>query len=123
MNLSPLGLALAKVPSAVPALRAEVTSAELLAACRAAADQGARLVALWSADDRDLGRGFRLSVLLADDDGLLLLQHRLPNDAARYPDLTGIFPAAGRALVPRRMGQARTSSGPTVKNDMRSSSP
>ena len=96
MNLSPLGLTLAKVPAAVPARRADVSAAELLAACRAAADQGARLVALWATDDRDLGRGFRLCTLLADADGLLLLQHRLPNDEARYPDLAGIFPAANR---------------------------
>ena len=68
----------------------------MLAACRAAADQGARLVALWATDDRDLERGFRLCTLLADADGLLLLQHRLPNDEARYPDLAGIFPAANR---------------------------
>ena len=96
MNLSPLGLTAAKVPSAVPARRADVSASELLAACRAAADQGARLVALWATDDRDLGRGFRLCTLLADADGLLLLQHRLPNDEARYPDLAGIFPAANR---------------------------
>ncbi len=96
MNLSPLGLAPAKVPAAVPALRADVSAAELLAAARAAADQGARLVALWTADDRDLGRGFRVDVLLADDDGLLLLQHRLPGEDARYPDLAPIFPAANR---------------------------
>ena len=94
MNLSPLGLTAAKVPAAVPARRADVSASELLAACRAAADQGARLVALWATDDRDLGRGFRLCTLLADADGLLLLQHRLPNDDARYPDLAGFFPAA-----------------------------
>jgi len=96
MNLSPLGLALARVPAAMPALRADVSAAELLAAARAAAGQGARLVALWSADERDLGRGFQVHVLLADDDGLLLLQHRLPGDDANYPDLSDIFPAANR---------------------------
>ena len=32
-------------------------------------------------------------------------------------------PAACRAFVPRRIVQARTSSGPTVKNEIRSSSP
>ena len=56
MNLSPLGLTAAKVPAAVPARRADVGASELLAACRAAADQGARLVALWATDDRDLDR-------------------------------------------------------------------
>ena len=96
MNLSPLGLTAAQVASPLPAMRADVTAAELVMACRAAADQGARLVALWAADDRDRDRGFHLRVLLIDADGLALLDHRLPDDRAVYPDLAGIFPAANR---------------------------
>jgi Ni,Fe-hydrogenase III large subunit/Ni,Fe-hydrogenase III component G len=96
MNPAPLGLALATVASPVPARRADVTAAELLAACRASAEQGARLVALWGSDERDRGRGFRIDVLLIDADGLLLLEHGLPDGEARYPDLAPIFPAANR---------------------------
>ncbi len=96
MNLSPLGLSGALVPSGVPAVRAEVTAAELILACRAAADQGARLVALWGSDDRDRGRGLRVSVALIDAEGLTLLEHRLPGTNAHYPDLARIFPAANR---------------------------
>ncbi len=96
MNLSPLGLTLARVPCPVPARRADVSAAELIAAARAAVDQGARLVALWAGDERDLDRGFRIHVLFADDDGLVLLQHRLPEGDARYPDLAALFPAANR---------------------------
>ena len=96
MNLSPLGLTTAQVASPLPAMRADVTAAELVMACRAAADQGVRLVALWAADDRDRDRGFHLRVLLIDADGLALLDHRLPDDSAVYPDLAGIFPAANR---------------------------
>jgi Ni,Fe-hydrogenase III large subunit/Ni,Fe-hydrogenase III component G len=96
MNLSPLGLTGAQVPSGVPAVRVEVTAAEWVLACRAAADQGARLVALWGSDDRDRGRGLRVSVALIDGDGLMLLEHRVPGTNAHYPDLARIFPAANR---------------------------
>jgi Ni,Fe-hydrogenase III large subunit/Ni,Fe-hydrogenase III component G len=96
MNLSPLGLSGALVASGVPAVRAEVTAAELILACRAAADQGARLVALWGSDDRDRGRGLRVSIALIDAEGLTLLEHRLPGTSAHYPDLARIFPAANR---------------------------
>ena len=96
MNLSQLGLAVARVASSLPAVRAEVTGAELALACAAAADQGARLVALWAADDRDRDGGFRLRVLMIDAGGFMLLDHRLPDAQAAYPDLAGIFPAANR---------------------------
>ena len=80
----------------MPAVRADVTAAEMILACGAAADQGARLVALWGSDDRDRGRGLRASVVLIDADGLTLLEHRLPGTNAHYPDLARIFPAANR---------------------------
>src|SRR5512145_1183492 len=96
MKLSPLGLTVARIASNLPAVRAEVTGAELVLACAAAADQGARLVALWAADDRDRGGAFRVRVLLFDADGFTLLDHRLPDAGAAYPDLAGIFPAANR---------------------------
>ena len=96
MNLSPIGLTAAKVPCNLRAVRADVTAAELILACRAAADQRARLVALWGSDDRDRGRGLRLSVALIDADGITLLEHRLPDTNADYPDLARIFPAASR---------------------------
>jgi Ni,Fe-hydrogenase III large subunit/Ni,Fe-hydrogenase III component G len=96
MNLSPFGLTGAKVPAVVPAVRAEVTAAEMILACRAAADQGARLLALWGCDDRDRERGLRLSVALIDADGLTLLEHRLPGTNAHYPDLARIFACANR---------------------------
>jgi Ni,Fe-hydrogenase III large subunit/Ni,Fe-hydrogenase III component G len=96
MNLSPLGLTPAPVASNLPAVRAEVTAAELVLACGAAADQGARLLALWGSDERDRGRGLRLRVLLIDAGGLTLLEHRLPDADAQYPDIARIFPAANR---------------------------
>jgi Ni,Fe-hydrogenase III large subunit/Ni,Fe-hydrogenase III component G len=96
VNVSPLGLAAAPLLCAVPAQRCPVSSGQLLTACRLAWEQGGQLVALWASDQRDRERGFCLRALLADSDGLTLLEHTLPDGDARYPDLASIFPAASR---------------------------
>ena len=74
MNLSPLGLTSASLPSAVPARRASVSSGQLLATCRLAWEQGGQLVALWLSDERDRDRGYCLRVVLQEDADALRLQ-------------------------------------------------
>jgi Ni,Fe-hydrogenase III large subunit/Ni,Fe-hydrogenase III component G len=96
MNVSPLGLAASPLPCTMPAQRYRVSSGQLLSACRLAWERGGALVALWASDERDLARGFAVRVLLRDGDGLTLLEHTLPDEGARYPDLSPIFPAANR---------------------------
>jgi len=96
LNVSPLGIASAPLACNVPAQRCPVSSGQLITACRLAWEQGGQLVALWASDERDRERGFCLRVLLKDRDGLTLLEHTLPNEGARYPDLSAIFPAANR---------------------------
>jgi len=96
MNLSPLGLTAAALPSAVPARRVPVSSGQLLAACRVCWEEGGQLVALWLADERDRNRGYCLRVVLRDNDGLTLLEHTMPDADVHYPDLSLIFPAANR---------------------------
>ena len=96
MNVSPLGLAAAPLPSAVPAQRVPVSSGQLLPACRLAWEQGGQLVALWASDERDRGRGYCVRVALADRDGLTVLEHTLPDGDAHYADVAAIFPAANR---------------------------
>jgi Ni,Fe-hydrogenase III large subunit/Ni,Fe-hydrogenase III component G len=96
MNVSALGIVTAALDCSVPAQRGAVSSAQLLAACRLAWEQGGQLVALWASDERDRERGFCLRVLLKDAGGLTLLEHTLPGPGARYPDLAPIFPAANR---------------------------
>ena len=96
MNVSALGIATATLASGIRAQRAPVSAAQLLAACRLAWEQGGQLVALWASDERDRERGFSLRVLLKDADGLMLLEHTLADEGARYPDLAPIFPAANR---------------------------
>ena len=96
MNVAPLGLAAAPFPAGIPAQRAQVSSGQLLTACRLAWENDARLVALWASDERDRHRGYCVHVALEDADGLTVLEHTLPDADARYPDLTPIFPAANR---------------------------
>ena len=96
MNLRPLGVAAEPVRAGVPAQCAQVSSGQLLTACRLGWEGGARLVALWGSDERDRERGFRVRVVLEDRDGMTVLEHTLLRDDARYPDLTPIFPAAAR---------------------------
>src|SRR5271166_5146581 len=96
MNLSALGIATATLAGSVPTQRAPVSSAQLLSACRLAWEQGGQLLALWASDERDRERGFCLRVLLKDAAGLMLLEHTVPGEGARYPDLAPIFPVANR---------------------------
>ena len=96
MDLSRLGLAVAALPSGVPARRCPVDSIGLLTACRVTWEQGGQLVALWGCDDRDRDRGYAINVVLQDGDGLTLLEHSLPTGESTYPDLAVVFPAANR---------------------------
>jgi Ni,Fe-hydrogenase III large subunit/Ni,Fe-hydrogenase III component G len=96
MNVAPLGIAAALLPCPLPAQRCPVSSGQLITACRLAWEQDGQLVALWASDDRDRERGFTLRVLFRDADGLTLLEHTLPDENARYPDLAAIFPVANR---------------------------
>jgi Ni,Fe-hydrogenase III large subunit len=95
MNLSPFGLTAATVPCVVPAVRAAATGSQLLMACRGIREQGGELVTLWLTDERDRDAGFCLRVVLRDGDGLVILEHTMP-DGGQYPDLASLFPAAGR---------------------------
>ena len=82
-----------RMPGALPAFTAVVSSTQLLWVCRGARDSGGRLVSLWGEDGRD---GLRLCVVLEDSEQLLVLEHELPFDAPTYPSLSEIFPNAVR---------------------------
>jgi Ni,Fe-hydrogenase III large subunit/Ni,Fe-hydrogenase III component G len=96
MNVAPLGLSAAALSAGVPAQRAQVSSGQLLTACRLAWENDGKLIALWASDERDRRRGFCIRVVVEDPDGLTVIEHTLPDADARYPDLTAIFPAANR---------------------------
>jgi Ni,Fe-hydrogenase III large subunit/Ni,Fe-hydrogenase III component G len=96
MHFERLKLALSALPGALPGWRAITEAGRLREVCAATAAEGARLAALWGSDERDAGAGFRLQAVLTDGDGLLWLQVPLAADNPVYPDLSDIFPCAGR---------------------------
>jgi len=81
------------MPGTLPAIRAVVSSTQLLSICRGVRDGGGQLVSLWGEDHQD---GLRLCVVLESSDHLWVLEHGLPSEAATYPTLSEIFPTAAR---------------------------
>jgi len=75
--------------------RARVTPEQWIETARRVRDDQGRLVALWGADDRDRG-AFTVSAAYAASSGLEIAALPLPVRDAAYPDLSGLFPAAGR---------------------------
>ena len=74
---------------AIPAGRARVSAAQWRAVCERAAAEGARLVALWGADE---GAHLSVHAALAAPGGLLWITL----DGDQYPDVSDLFPAANR---------------------------
>src|SRR5437867_9463798 len=96
MDVSPLGISSAMLACPIPAQRCPVSSGQLLTACRLAWEREGQLIALWAGDERDRERGYCVHALLRDPEGLTLLWHTLPDEGARFPDLSTIFPCANR---------------------------
>jgi len=96
VDVSPLGISSAPLACPVRAQRCPANSGQLLTACRLAWEREGQLVALWASDERDRERGYCVRVLLRDAEGFTLLEHTLPDEGARYPDLSTIFPCANR---------------------------
>lgn len=96
MDFSLPGITLEALPGAAPVRSAVMPVDRLLPACGAVHEAGGLLVALWGSDDRDRSSGYTLRVALQDGHGLVVLAVLLPESAPEYPDLTGLFPAAGR---------------------------
>jgi len=91
-----LGLVTADLPGAVPVRRATIDAAQLLPVCAAARDAGGFLHTLWASDERDRAGGFVVRVALQDEAGLLVLELPVAAGAPEFPDITSVFPAAGR---------------------------
>ncbi|HEV8693625.1 MAG TPA: NADH-quinone oxidoreductase subunit C, partial [Lysobacter sp.] len=93
MPLADLDITWTPMHGALQAIRAAVSSTQLLSLCRGVRDGGGQLVSLWGEDGRD---GLRLCVVLESGDQLLVLEHELPSEAPTYPTLSEIFPSAAR---------------------------
>ncbi len=94
MRIEGYNFEFSEIPGAVAALRATVDAAQWREACRRAAFDGGRLVALWGSDDSDIGTGLAAHAALLIQPGLAIIT--LPLADERYPDISDIFPAASR---------------------------
>lgn len=97
MTLARLKLPLERLPAPLPLWRAGVDPAHWLAAARTVAQAGGRLVSLWGCDrSRGVDGACSVAAAYAVKEGLVWLDLALPDAHAGYPDLSVIFPFAGR---------------------------
>jgi Ni,Fe-hydrogenase III large subunit/Ni,Fe-hydrogenase III component G len=73
-----------------------ITSMQWTEAARRAREAGARLVALWGADNRDRDDSFSIYAAYAMAHGLVVLELPVAARTPAFPDLSGLFPAASR---------------------------
>ena len=88
--------AMSPLPGETRAAFAQVDAAQWSAAAREVREAGGRLAALWGADHRVAGTGFAAYAAYATPEGLAVLRLDMPAANPVYPDLAGVFPAAGR---------------------------
>ena len=94
MSLFIKNISLEKLPGAVAGWRARVDENGWRRACESVSGAGGRLGALWASDERDRAGGFVVHVLLVAPEGLVCLD--LPLSGTEFPDISDLFPAAGR---------------------------
>ena len=95
MNIADLGLAWRAIRGAVPAWRAQVDASQWAAVNVSVAAGGGRLVALWGSERaRPQETRFEVHAALVAKEGLVVIT--LPLAQPAYPDVSAIFPAAGR---------------------------
>jgi Ni,Fe-hydrogenase III large subunit/Ni,Fe-hydrogenase III component G len=94
MRLEDFQFELTQVPGAMPIWRGRVDARQWRTACGQVREKGGRLVALWGADNTDRGEGYAVQAALTVRSGLLIVTLRV--DGGAFPDVSDIFPAAGR---------------------------
>ena len=57
---------------------------------------GAVLISLWGADERERDGRFRILAAFLLPEELVVVEHALAEGVVRYPDLSGLYPIAGR---------------------------
>jgi len=96
MQLTELPITPEAIPGAIPAWQAPVNADQLRQICRQVQAKGGRLLSLWGSDERDNAEGFALHVVVTTQPGLVWLSVALDKHEPAFPDLSDIFPAAGR---------------------------
>ena len=94
MKLEDFPFEVIQLPCAMPVWHARTDAAHWRRACEQVREKGGRLVALWAADRRDSGEGFAVYAALTVRSGLLVVTALAEDE--RYPDISDLFPAAGR---------------------------
>jgi Ni,Fe-hydrogenase III component G len=85
------------LPGEVAAVRARIAgAARWTDAARAVREASGRLVALWGADHRRQDGAFSVFAAYAIAEGLCVAELAMHAEVPAYPDLSGLFPAAGR---------------------------
>jgi Ni,Fe-hydrogenase III large subunit len=96
MRLEGVNLEFQPLPAPLPMFRADGGPQDWLDLARGAAAAGGRLVALWGSDRRDGAAGaLTMCAAYAVREGLVWLDLPLAGGAA-YPDLSSVYPHAGR---------------------------
>jgi Ni,Fe-hydrogenase III large subunit/Ni,Fe-hydrogenase III component G len=96
MKVPGIGIEAEALRGPVPAAFARVVAEKWIQAAHAFREGGQRLVALWGADRRAGAGGFAVIAAYATAEGLCVLELPLAAGAPSYPDLSALFPAAGR---------------------------
>jgi Ni,Fe-hydrogenase III large subunit/Ni,Fe-hydrogenase III component G len=99
MKIPGLNVQWKPLPGEAPAALASVGEWQWTEAARLAREGGGRLVTLWGADHRDLADDedeYSVYAAYAVKDGLAIVELLVQDSAPSYPDLSGLFPAAGR---------------------------
>ena len=86
----------ATLPGNIHAVRIQTSSEEWLASAQALHGDGACLLTLWGADDRDRDGSFRIYAAWLHAKGITILEHALDPAIPRYLSLAALFPAAVR---------------------------
>ena len=95
MRIAATSVEFSRLPGVVPAAVATVDRRQWTELANAFAADG-RLVALWGSDRRRNGEGIVILCAYAGADGLALVRLPLAGHTLDYPDLSALFPAAGR---------------------------
>ncbi|MGZ5047522.1 MAG: hydrogenase large subunit [Usitatibacter sp.] len=96
MRIPGLDLDMTALCEAPPIAHARLGTARWGEAARLVREGGGRLVTLWGADRRDRGAGFSMLAAYAVRGGLVVVEVDMDADSPAYPELSGLFPAAGR---------------------------
>jgi Ni,Fe-hydrogenase III large subunit/Ni,Fe-hydrogenase III component G len=94
VKLEDFQIDMTRLPGAIPVWHGRVDAQQWRTACQKVHDKGGRLVALWGTDNSDRAEGYAVHAALTVHSGLLII--KLPVHGESFPDISRVFPAAGR---------------------------